>query len=134
MRRPEPAPKIEHQPRDEKQHRQLDDRAEDNREVDHRVARESTDSLWDANIPSRATSLLSQSSVGLKDIEHPSSLLPIRVQARCISSERHVKAWPCTSGPLSPYTLRKYGARQTCLVRLRLAQQRDEEERSDDPG
>jgi len=39
-----------------------------------------------------STSLLSQSSVGLKDIEHPSSLLPIRVQARCISSERHVKA------------------------------------------
>jgi len=57
-----------------------------------------------------STSLLSQSSVGLKDIEHPSSLLPIRVQARCISSERHVKAWPRTSGPLSPYTLRKYGA------------------------
>jgi len=57
-----------------------------------------------------STSLLSQSSVGLKDIEHPRSLLPIRVQARCISSERHVKAWPRTSGPLSPYTLRKYGA------------------------
>src|SRR5450759_773667 len=40
-----------------------------------------------------STSLLSQSSVGLKDIEHPSSLLPIRVQARCISSERHVKEY-----------------------------------------
>ena len=33
-----------------------------------------------------------------------------RVQACCISSRRHVKAWPCTSGRLSPYTLRKYGA------------------------
>jgi len=44
-----------------------------------------------------STSLLSQSSVGLKDIEHPSSLLPIRVQARCISSERHVKTSPSTS-------------------------------------
>jgi hypothetical protein len=58
----------------------------------------------------------------------------VRVRRGCISSRRHVKAWPRTSGPLSPYTLRKYGARQTCLVRLRLAQQRDEEERSDDPG
>jgi hypothetical protein len=45
----------------------------------------------------KSTSLLSQSSVGLKDIEHPSSLLPIRVQARCISSERHVKTFPSTS-------------------------------------
>ena len=49
-----------------------------------------------------STSLLSQSSVGLKDIEHPSSLLPIRVQARCISSERHVKTSPSTSPDSSP--------------------------------
>jgi hypothetical protein len=34
----------------------------------------------------------------------------VRVQARCISSRGHFKAWPRTSGPLSPYTLRKYGA------------------------
>jgi len=39
----------------------------------------------DANVL-RKQDVVSQSSVGLKDIEHPSSLLPIRVQARCISS------------------------------------------------
>jgi hypothetical protein len=26
------------------------------------------------------------------------------------TTSAHVKAWPRTSGPLSPYTLRKYGA------------------------
>jgi hypothetical protein len=38
-----------------------------------------------------STSLLSQSSVGLKDIEHPSSLLPIRVQARVIVGGRRFR-------------------------------------------
>ena len=66
--------------------------------------------MWDANIPSRVNQPLEPVVGWPQGYRAPSSLLPIRVQARCISSERHVKAWPRTSGPLSPYTLRKYGA------------------------
>jgi hypothetical protein len=36
----------------------------------------------------------------------------------CISSRAHFKAWPCTSGRLSPYALRKYGAGATAVDRL----------------
>jgi hypothetical protein len=45
----------------------------------------------------------------------------VQVQARCLSSRRHVKAWPCTSGRLSPYTLRKYGAGCGDLAQYRVA-------------
>ena len=52
-----------------------------------------------------------------------------RVRRGCISSRGHFKAWPCTSGRLSPYTLRKYGAPRAFRIdkmALRLAA-RDED-------